>query len=225
MHSSFLFFFLIFHCKCHTTEDFYAYDQGKTSGPKEYDVLITNPPYTAEHIPKLLEFCKSSGKPCMLLLPNYVLHKFSSVLDAFHSSELFYIWSKTRYKYKSPKFARTKDKARKDRVTSPFISFWYCYVPFAEGLLAKRQFETEYISSKKKAQKIVSTSLTLKEEEKTNTQKMAERLLKGNFASSSKMFPEFLLDRSSKKQSSKGSGSKRHTENRGGKHKKRQKKH
>merc|ERR1711865_1312286 len=67
-------------------EDFYLYDGGKTSGPLHYDVLVTNPPYTAEHIPKLLKFCKASGKPWFLLLPNYVLHKYAKQLGPLQVS-------------------------------------------------------------------------------------------------------------------------------------------
>ena len=179
-------------------EDFYSYDEGKTHGPSAYDVLITNPPYTAQHIPNLLKFCKSSGKPCLLLLPNYVLHKFDQELRALRespSSELFFVWSKARYKYKSPKFARSKDKARKDRVTSPFVSFWYCYVPDACGLLSTKKFQSEYASSVSKAKTLLKSMVGNGEGAiPTEEQKAAEMLSKVNFAASAKDLPSYLLD-------------------------------
>lgn len=41
----------------------------------EFDILITNPPYSGEHKPRLLEFLKSSGKPFAILLPVYTATK------------------------------------------------------------------------------------------------------------------------------------------------------
>ena len=201
-------------------EDFYAYDHGKTSGPKKYDVLITNPPYTAEHIPSLLEFCKTSGKPCLLLLPNYCLHKYEKQMRALTTGlgdDLFYVWSKSRYKYKSPKLARDKDKARKDRVTSPFVSFWFCYVPStwkqqcnAGGFgpsLSTGMFSKEYAAKVQQAKATVPADmLTDHSRQGTNEQERARNLLKGRFDASSKTLPDFLLDRSKPQKGGGGSG-------------------
>lgn len=204
-------------------EDFYAYDAGKTSGPQQYDVLITNPPYTANHIPSLLKFCKDAGKPCLLLLPNYCLHKYKEQLVALESSssspssDLFFVWSKARYKYKSPKFARTKDKARKDRVTSPFVSFWYCYIPSTwkqqctghNTTLSVDTFRKKYEKSVQKATSTVPARLLHADnkEEGTKEQELAKRLTKGRFASSAQNLPAFLLDRAQQQQSGSTGGS------------------
>jgi hypothetical protein len=66
-------------------EDFYqSVDDGAVP---EFDVLVTNPPYTSsaprrapgslfhgttDHVERLLRYCRSCGKPCALLMPNYV---------------------------------------------------------------------------------------------------------------------------------------------------------
>ena len=41
----------------------------------EYDILITNPPYSGDHVERLLTYCVNSNKPFILLLPNYVYMK------------------------------------------------------------------------------------------------------------------------------------------------------
>jgi len=38
----------------------------------EYDVLVTNPPYSGDHVERILRFCADSKKPWFLLVPNYV---------------------------------------------------------------------------------------------------------------------------------------------------------
>lgn len=41
----------------------------------DFDILVTNPPYSGEHKPRLLDFLKSSGKPFAILLPVYTATK------------------------------------------------------------------------------------------------------------------------------------------------------
>lgn len=54
----------------HRKRDFYA-DVVSGNLP-DYDILVTNPPYSADHKERILDFCLRSGKPWALLLPNYV---------------------------------------------------------------------------------------------------------------------------------------------------------
>ena len=54
-------------------EDFYQ--KIDTGTVPEYDCLVTNPPYSADHMERLLEFCAQSTLPFFLLLPNYVYMK------------------------------------------------------------------------------------------------------------------------------------------------------
>ena len=53
--------------------DFYA--DIKSGSTPDYDVLVSNPPFSASHMPKALRYCRASGKPWMLLMPNYVCLK------------------------------------------------------------------------------------------------------------------------------------------------------
>jgi len=113
-------------------EDFYSVHQ---SGQlPEFDVIVTNPPYSRDHIERFIKFCVSTGKPWFLLLPNYVYIKdyYGSVLvpeGKIVPQRVFYIVPEQRYLFWTPKGrhqAKSKDK------TSPFITFWYCH--FGEKL-------------------------------------------------------------------------------------------
>jgi hypothetical protein len=99
-------------------EDFYAVvDSGNTP---EYDALVTNPPYSEDHIERILRFCVGSGKPWFLLVPNYVyVNAYYAAVTA--GAKPFYLVPTTRYWYTAPRGAR-REKAVK---TSPFLSFWY----------------------------------------------------------------------------------------------------
>lgn len=81
-------------------EDFYATILNEEI--PDYDVLVTNPPYSSDHMKKLLKFCAESKKPWFLLLPNYVYTKdyyIPSLLD----QKPFYVTPKKRYMYTTPK--------------------------------------------------------------------------------------------------------------------------
>jgi hypothetical protein len=109
-------------------EDFYLKIAEDTI--PEYDCLVTNPPYSADHVERLLKFCVESAKPFFLLLPNYVYCKpyFAQLFDALQHSavagKMFYIAPKAhRYLYTTPKGRRQR---KSGKFTAPFPTFWYC---------------------------------------------------------------------------------------------------
>jgi hypothetical protein len=55
-------------------EDCYAMMEGSKPLPG-FDVLVTSPPYSRDHIERLLKFTRACGKPFLLLLPDYVHRK------------------------------------------------------------------------------------------------------------------------------------------------------
>jgi hypothetical protein len=101
-------------------EDFYTIMQSQHY-PK-HDILLTNPPYSQDHIPRLLQYCNESIRaPCFLLLPSYVVNKeYFSRFDAKDSKHFFIIPKSGRYTYHNPGL----DGAKVGR-TAPFQSFWY----------------------------------------------------------------------------------------------------
>jgi hypothetical protein len=62
-----------FKCVHNECEDFYARLAAKDL--PEYDVLLTNPPYSSDHLQKIVRHVTTSGKPWLLLVPNFVYVK------------------------------------------------------------------------------------------------------------------------------------------------------
>lgn len=86
-------------------EDFYA--KIAIGAIPSYDVLVTNPPYSQDHMHRLIDFCWASNKPFFLLLPNYVYTKdyFAAAFKSnpFKSAFFFAIYPHKRYLYTTPK--------------------------------------------------------------------------------------------------------------------------
>jgi hypothetical protein len=99
--------------------DFYSNPQPLDS----FDVIVTNPPYSGDHPEKLLEFCITSKKPFLLLIPNWFYMRDCYRFAYPHSSngeKMFILAPKKRYKYDVPENVEVKKKK-----TSPFHSFWF----------------------------------------------------------------------------------------------------
>jgi hypothetical protein len=114
--------------------DFYAELAAKRV--PEHDLLVTNPPYSSDHVQRLLRFVESNGRPALLLMPNYVAGK-----AFFRAEEYSFVVPKKRYHYWVPKGLRSKDRQGKEGHvstlgirTSPFISFWFAHGLAAEDL-------------------------------------------------------------------------------------------
>ncbi|CAM9454174.1 unnamed protein product [Chrysoparadoxa australica] len=97
----------------HRNEDFY-----KAVVPK-YDCLITNPPYSSDHKQKCLEFCASSGKPWVLLVPSYVTAKeyYRKLVLETEAHAPFYIVPEGLYQFDHPEGT--------GHDTSPFTGIWF----------------------------------------------------------------------------------------------------
>ena len=94
----------------------------------EYDVLVTNPPYSGDHMEKLLKYVLSIDKPSFLLIPNYVYMKdyYSRILSQYrHVPPPVFIVPNKRYLYTTP-YGRRQAKSAK--YTSPFPTFWFCFL-------------------------------------------------------------------------------------------------
>eukprot|EP00933_Yihiella_yeosuensis_P019462 TRINITY_DN15769_c0_g1_i6.p1 TRINITY_DN15769_c0_g1~~TRINITY_DN15769_c0_g1_i6.p1 ORF type:complete len:322 (-),score=60.76 TRINITY_DN15769_c0_g1_i6:63-1028(-) len=113
-------------------EDCYAVF--KSGNLPEHDVIISNPPYSEDHIEKCLKFCVSNRKPWLLLLPNWVASKpyYKEVLGK-KASDVFFISPVERYCYMMPRdlvVGRSRpDWVGDDGRTSPYNSSWFIYLP------------------------------------------------------------------------------------------------
>ncbi|CAE8639104.1 unnamed protein product, partial [Polarella glacialis] len=113
-------------------EDFYAVAaSGKLP---DYDVLLSSPPYSGDHLERCLKFCVGSTKPWCLLLPIWVERKpyFSELLGE-EAKRLIYIAPVNRYTYWMPSDLVKGDSkpawVGADGGTSPYDSMWYCFLP------------------------------------------------------------------------------------------------
>lgn len=100
--------------------DFYADIKNKCI--PEYDILITNPPYSGEHKVRLIEYLKNTRKPFCLLLPAYTATKsywrdFSESITKVYSEGLVYLMPPNSYSYCHP------EGTGKD--LPPFYSSWF----------------------------------------------------------------------------------------------------
>ena len=117
-------------------EDCYQVWTSATSYPS-FDVLVTNPPYSADHIEKLVNHItspKMDGRPWLLLMPEWV-HKKDYYLSKTKSRQMqpFYVVPKKRYVYLPPKDYRASKKSDVHKKSSPFNSMWYIWGGTREG--------------------------------------------------------------------------------------------
>ena len=106
----------------HRNQDFYAVISNKNE--PVHDVLVTNPPYSGDHKQRCLEYCRASGKPWLLLVPNYVATKDYyrlAVLGpaAAEGGEPFYVVPAAKYDFDHPEGTGHDD--------SPFFALWYVH--------------------------------------------------------------------------------------------------
>lgn len=83
-------------------EDFYAKIASQST--PDYDVLVTNPPYSQDHMQRLVQFARESSRPFVLLLPNYVYMKDYMVEWV---KGMFFIVPNSRYLYTTPKVSHS----------------------------------------------------------------------------------------------------------------------
>lgn len=129
----------------HRCEDFYSIVAAGGDALPEHDVLLTNPPYSAEHLQKLFEHCVGSGKAWALLLPWFVVRKpWFRAYTAGSDDRVAFLCPQKRYFFQPPK-AMVEDG--RDRVTAPFDTFWYLHMgsPAAQReILAEWRVEREH---------------------------------------------------------------------------------
>ena len=116
----------------HEKRDFYRDIQNKTL-PEDYDIFLTNPPYSDDHKQKCLEFCIQNvwythRRPFFLLMPAYVAARqyYRKMISdggggtSVVEDDIMYVVPSTQYKYDHPEGTGYD--------LSPFDSLWFCCV-------------------------------------------------------------------------------------------------
>lgn len=106
-----------------------------------FDVLVTNPPYSGDHIERLIRYVTTSpyakSRPWCLLLPQWV-HKKEYFVTATSSNgspsqdaevfpRPFFMVPHKRYVYLPPPSFRVAKKSDVHKKSSPFVSMWYIW--------------------------------------------------------------------------------------------------
>lgn len=110
-----------------------------------YDVLVTNPPFSGDHPRRCVRFSLASGRPFLLLLPNYeacsrwLAEELELAAAAARTRDplaaplrLLVLAPHKRYVCRSPAFretARDKDRNKKLKYVAPFPLVWLVGVP------------------------------------------------------------------------------------------------
>ena len=96
----------------------------------EYDVLVTNPPYSGDHIQRCVDYAARCGRPYLLLLPSFCCRKSSyrAIFAAAGVAPPAYLAPARRYVYFAP-----GRKVEATAATSPFDSLWYMGLTGAAG--------------------------------------------------------------------------------------------
>ena len=111
-------------------EDCYQRWSARNDWMSQFDVLVTNPPYSGNQIEKLMQFVTSQQKfghrPWFLLMPQWV-HKKSYFQELTKNIQPFYLVPNKRYIYLPPTDFRAAKKSDVHKKSSPFVSMWYCW--------------------------------------------------------------------------------------------------
>lgn len=133
-----------FVCVRNENVDAYASMAADPAARFAYDVLLTNPPYSGDHVERLCRFVAASGKPSLLLVPDYFARR------AFYPATLgrvpggvAYLVPSSQYAYWTPEGLRgPKRNAKGHRNlalgvrTSPFASSWHlCLGPVLDTVV------------------------------------------------------------------------------------------
>jgi hypothetical protein len=106
-----------------------CYQAWESSTVPDFDVLITNPPYSQNHISKLTDFLSSpamTNKPWFLLMPQWVSKK-DYYCNVWDKRSFYVLPDKRRYVYVPPKDFREKKASDVHKKSSPFISMWFVW--------------------------------------------------------------------------------------------------
>lgn len=109
-------------------EDFY--EKISAESVPEFDILITNPPFSGAHVSKLIEYLSGCGRPWALLMPSYVAKKdFYVHMVSESENKPFYVVPKKRYVFYTPKGVnRGSKRFNKRGRTSPYVTIWYGFM-------------------------------------------------------------------------------------------------
>lgn len=91
-----------------------------------FDVVVTNPPYSGDHMERMCGWLAKRRKPFAFVVPNFVVKK-PYHRELVEPLRPFFIVPFARYVYLPPKGLRSKKKSDTQKKTAPWMSLWHCY--------------------------------------------------------------------------------------------------
>ena len=109
--------------------DFYAAQSSTPPDIPPFDLLVSNPPFSKDHPRRCMSYALNSGRPFLLLLPNYeACSTWLSELLKSCNQQLLYLAPHKRYVCRSPPSLRCgSNKALK--YVAPFPLLWFIGLP------------------------------------------------------------------------------------------------
>ncbi|KAL7487849.1 hypothetical protein ACHAW6_013424 [Cyclotella cf. meneghiniana] len=105
------------------------YQRIKENDIPDHHVIVTNPPYSENHIEKLIHFVTNKNdKPFCLLMPNWVARKteYTSLMGKA-TNQLLYISPIQPYTYTMPSWNQKPEHVQETGETTPYLSSWYIF--------------------------------------------------------------------------------------------------
>jgi hypothetical protein len=84
----------------------------------DHDVVLTNPPFSGDHIKRALVYVQKSKKPWAFLLPSNVFLR-PWFEELFACDSIYFIAPHTRYSFEAPSTQTTTESH------TPFVTMWY----------------------------------------------------------------------------------------------------
>ena len=103
------------------------YQRIKDNDIPPHHVIVTNPPYSENHIEQLLHFVTNNNdKPFCLLMPNWVARKteYKSLMGKA-TNQLLYLSPLQPYTYTMPSWNQKPEHVQETGETTPYLSSWY----------------------------------------------------------------------------------------------------
>ena len=143
----------------HEREDFYASccDMAADDPRRPvFDILVTNPPYSGDHVERIVTFCfeeqaRRNGRLAwFLLMPNWVYMKewYVELCNRFGRKPFFVSPQEQqhRYTYVTPReLAGGGKSGKRAKATAPWVSFWYCDLGAGQGALQTARAATRRV--------------------------------------------------------------------------------
>ena len=105
---------------------------------KSFDLLLSNPPYSSDHIRRCIQYSIKSEKPWLLLLPSNVIHRswFNQEIKDYN---VLYIAPYEKYVFEVNNSSNSDENEENDRNTNlkhiPMVTMWFLGIPPSCNLL------------------------------------------------------------------------------------------